>query len=712
VFFLDHAWLVPLIPTVSFVVILLFGKRFPKGGSEVGVSALFASWVLSCGAFYQWVHHVDSASNGSEGAIRAFAASLKLAATGGGGHEAVVQPILHHFTWFQNAGVKLGVGIQIDGLAVMMMFVVTTISLLVHVYSTEYMRNDRRYTYFFAALSLFTASMLLLVVADNMLELLVGWELVGLCSFMLIGHWWEEKPNSDAALKAFLTTRVGDVGLICGVVMTYFIVQRATGTGSFSILALNEAALSGKVGHTLVLMTAIALMAAIVGKSGQFPLHTWLPDAMAGPTPVSALIHAATMVVAGVYLGARVYPVFFEGFSIGHGGVNLMAAIGGTTVIIGAALAFVQDDIKKVLAYSTISQLGYMVMGLGVGAWLAAIFHLFTHAFFKADLFLGAGSVSHSGSHHSFDMKKDMGGLRKYMPQTFITFVIGSIALAGIFPLAGFWSKDEIIVTAGRSGFTFFMVVGLVGSFLTACYMTRCIYLTFYGEYRGGASHPADDTHAHPAHDEHGPHESPSSITVPLWILSFFAVTAGLLNAAPLHIEKFKEWVEPRVAFPEVVHPAFSWPTAGVSVAIALIGASTAYAYYWLRTGPQELASRNAFARAGKTFLVNKYYLDALYEGVIVRSIKGPIAKAAYWVNQHLIDAVLNGVGRGSRSVAKFTYDILDQRGVDGIVNGLAVGTGEAGGAARAVETGRLQWYALIMFSGVTLFSVFLWIAH
>jgi NADH-quinone oxidoreductase subunit L len=714
VFFLDHAWLVPLIPAVSFVVILLFGKRFPKGGSEVGVAALGASWLLSCGAFYQWVQRVDAAggAKGAAGSVKAFASSLKLAATSSGERAAPVAPIVHSITWFQNAGIKFGVGIQIDGLAVMMMFVVTTISLLVHVYSMEYMRDDRRYTFFFAALSLFTASMLLLVVADNTLQLLVGWELVGLCSFMLIGHWWEEKPNSDAALKAFLTTRVGDIGLIVGVVMTYFIVQRATGTGSFNIVALNQAALSGKVGHLLVLMCAVSLMAAIVGKSGQFPLHTWLPDAMAGPTPVSALIHAATMVVAGVYLGARVYPVFFEGFSIGHGGVNLMAAIGGTTVIIGAALAFVQDDIKKVLAYSTISQLGYMVMGLGVGAWIAAIFHLFTHAFFKADLFLGAGSVSHSGAHHSFDMKKDMGGLKKYMPQTFATFVIGSVALAGIFPLAGFWSKDEILVTAGKGGYTFFMVVGLVGALMTAAYMTRCIYLTFFGEYRGGSAHHADDAHGHPAHDEHAPHESPPAITVPLWILSFFAVTAGLLNAEAFHIEKFKQWVEPRFAFPNLVHPAFSWPAAALSVTIALVGAVTAYEYYWLRRGLRDFSSRNALARVGKTFLVNKYYLDHLYTDIVVGSIKGPIANASYWVNQHVIDAVLNGVGRGSLSVARFTYDVLDQRGVDGIVNGLAVGTGEAGGAARAVETGRLQWYALIMFSGVTLFSVFLWIAH
>jgi NADH-quinone oxidoreductase subunit L len=254
------------------------------------------------------------------------------------------------------------------------------------------------------------------------------------------------------------------------------------------------------------------------------------------------------------------------------------------------------------------------------------------------------------------------------------------------------------------------MVVGLAGAFMTAAYMTRCIYLTFFGEYRGGADH------AHDAHDDHGahagPHESPPAITVPLWILSFFALTVGLLNAEAFHIEKFKEWVEPTVAFPQLVHPAFSWPAAGISVAIALCGIGAAYAFYWERKGLVDFTSRNALARAGKTFLVNKYYLDHLYTDLIVGSIKGPIANASYWVNQNVIDAVLNGVGRGSLSVARFTYDILDQKGVDGVVNGLAVGTGEAGGAARTVETGRLQWYALIMFCGVALFSVVLWIAH
>src|SRR6476620_35449 len=323
-------------------------------------------------------------------------------------------------------------------------------------------------------------------------------------------------------------------------------VDRATGHGSFNIVAVNQAASNPSVSHTLVMWTALALLLAIIGKSGQFPLHTWLPDAMAGPTPVSALIHAATMVVAGVYLGARLYPVFFNGFSIGAGGMNFMAIIGGITIIIGGLLAFVQRDIKKVLAYSTVSQIGYMVMALGVGAWTAAVFHLFTHAFFKALLFLGAGSVSHSGSHHSFDMKNDMGGLRKFMPVTFWTFMIGTAALCGLFPFAGFWSKDEILVTAGASGFDAFLVVGLVGAFLTAAYMTRCIYLTFFGEYRG---------HGHP-------HESEPLITVPLIILAFFSVVAELLNAAPLGIEKFKEWVEPRVVCPELVHADFDVPKA------------------------------------------------------------------------------------------------------------------------------------------------------
>ncbi|HKY65843.1 MAG TPA: NADH-quinone oxidoreductase subunit L, partial [Acidimicrobiales bacterium] len=356
-----------------------------------------------------------------------------------------VEPVERSWTWFQNGGVDIEVGMLLDGPAVMMLFVVTLVSLLVHVYSTDYVAGDRRYTHFFAFLSLFTASMLGLVMAKTTLQLIVCWELVGVCSFALIGHWWEEKANSDAALKAFITNRVGDVGLLVGMITLFF----AAG-GTFDILDINTQALNGEIDHLALLVASCSLLAAVMSKSGQFILHTWLPDAMAGPTPVSALIHAATMVVAGIYMVGRMYGVFFEGFSIGTSSVNLLAVVGGITVLGGAGLAFVQNDIKKVLAYSTVSQLGYMVMALGIGAWTAAFFHLFTHAFFKACLFLGSGSVSHAV--HSFDMKKDMGGLRKWMPQTYRTFLIATAALIGIFPLAGFWSKDEILAGASQLG--------------------------------------------------------------------------------------------------------------------------------------------------------------------------------------------------------------------------------------------------------------------
>jgi len=682
---LSNAWLIPLLPAAGFVVILFVGKHLPRKGAEVAITTVGASFVLACIVLVQWIQRVED--HDAHGALRGFGRALLPASEGG------LTAVDHSFTWWQNGAVKFAVGTHIDGLAVMMLFMVTLVSLLVHVYSTVYMEGDRRFTHYFALLNLFTASMLLLVVADNTLEVLIGWELVGFCSFALIGHWWEEKPNSDAAVKAFLTTRVGDVGLMIGIIVLFF------AAGSFDIAAINAKALNGDISHTLLLVSASCLLIGIIGKSGQFPLHTWLPDAMAGPTPVSALIHAATMVVAGVYLGARLYPVFFRGFSIANGGVNAMALIGGITIVIGAVLAFVQRDIKKVLAYSTISQLGYMVMALGVGAWVAAIFHLFTHAFFKALLFLGAGSVSHSGSHHSFDMKSDMGGLRKYMPVTFVTFVIGSLALAGIFPLAGFWSKDEILVTAGTSGFTAFLVVGLVGAFLTAAYMTRCVYLTFFGEFRG--------------HGE--PHESPRTLTVPLVVLAVMSVAAGFINAEAFGVEKFRDWFEGAVSLPALQHPAFDYPKAVISVTVAVIGIGIA-AYLWFQReelGPfRGFTQRNALARAGYRFLENKYYLDDLYEKVIVYGIKAPIARISYWFDQHVIDGAVNGVGRGTAKVARETYEVVDQKVVDGAVNGLAETTGETGGLLRYVQSGRVQRYALTLFAAVGVLSLALWLVY
>ena len=684
---LEYAWIIPVIPVLSFVLILFFGKKMPKGGSEIGILAVGSSFVLACITAVQWFTRVEDASgtSGAE-AIKAFGKGL-FAHAGSG--EAIVTPVVSTVRWFQISNVTVTVGTRIDGLAVMMLFVVTLISLLVHIYSTAYMHDDRRYTYYYAALSLFTASMLTLVVASNTLELLIGWELVGLCSFMLIGHWWEEQANSNAALKAFLTTRTGDVGLMIGVIITFF----AAGQ-SFDIGRVNTAALAGLNGHTIWLVGAVCLLIGIIGKSGQFPLHTWLPDAMAGPTPVSALIHAATMVVAGVYLGARVYGVFWQGFSIHDGGLNAMAVVGGITILIGAALAFVQDDIKKVLAYSTISQLGYMVMALGVGSWVGAVFHLFTHAFFKALLFLGAGSISHSGSHHSFDMKKEMGGLRKFMPITFWTFMIGSVALAGIFPLAGFWSKDEILATAGQNGFEIFVVVGLIGALMTAAYMTRCVYLTFFGEYRG----------------HHHPHESPKAITIPLIILSVFSVIAGFANASLFEVEKFKEYIEPRVAFPEnIFGVSFDSGLAALSVGIVFLAIGVAIAY-WM--GRKELKAfkgateRNPALKAGHTFLLNKYYLDHLYENVIVAGIKGPIARGMYWVNMHIIDGVINGAGKGATVLGRVVYRDIDQLVVDGAVNGIAKETDQAGGLLRPLQSGRVQRYALMLFAAVGLIAL------
>jgi NADH-quinone oxidoreductase subunit L len=682
--FLSNAWLIPAIPTASFVVILLFGKRFRDKGSTVGVVAVGASLVFAVLAAIAWISR--PLAGPSDDRIRQF-----------------VERNL--FTWFDwqtrtagqpsaSAPNPLKFGIHIDGLAVVMVFVVGFISFMVHVYSLEYMRGDRRYTHYYAALSLFTASMYIMVTSANTLQLLLGWEGMGVCSYMLIGHWWEDKPNANAALKAFLTTRTGDVGLLVGIAMTFWLAGQ-----TFNIQKINEAALSGRIDHTVLLVAAIALFIAVIGKSAQFPLHTWLPDAMAGPTPVSALIHAATMVVAGVYLLGRLYPVFAEAFHIftpGHEGLNLISVIGGVTVVIAALLAFVQHDIKKVLAYSTISQLGYMVMALGVGAWTAAFFHLFTHAFFKADLFLGAGSVSHGGSHHSFDMKKDMGGLRKPMPVTFWTFVIASLSLAGIFPLAGFWSKDEILANAGHNGYTTFMVVGIVGAAMTAAYMTRCVWLTFFGEFRG---------HGHP-------HESPRLITVPLIILTVMAVIAGWLSAFGLH--DFQKWTENSLVASLMratgaTEAKFNLPVALISLGAALAAIAVTFAYYELHAFGvlHEATRRSKPARAGYDFLENKYYLDVLYEDGIVHAISSPIARATYWFDQHVIDAVVNAVGVGTRYTADWVYRYIDQDVIDGAVNGAGAVSEEGGSLLRLIQTGRVQQYAAaFIFFGVVVISV------
>jgi NADH-quinone oxidoreductase subunit L len=722
---LDHAWVIPVVPAASFVLLLFFGKRLSHWkykGAEIGIAALFIAFLLSLGAGVQWIQYSDDAHEPSHEEVALSASGVFAAeepapgAAAEEGHEETpVAPVEVTRTWFENEGTHVEVGTLVDGLSVMMLFVVTTISLLVHIYSTDYVDGDVRYIHFFAFLSLFTASMLTLVIAQNTLMLITAWELVGVCSYVLIGHWWEDKNNADAALKAFLTNRVGDMGLLVGMSILYFSAGR-----TFNIVKINEMANNGEIRHLPLLVASCCLLAAVMSKSGQFFLHTWLPDAMAGPTPVSALIHAATMVVAGVFMIARMYGVFYHGLSIGGSSINLMALMGGVTTIAGACLAFVQRDIKKVLAYSTVSQLGYMVMALGVGAWTAALFHLFTHAFFKACLFLGSGSVSHA-VHHSFDMKSDMGGLRRYMPKTFWTFVISSVALAGIFPVSGFWSKDEIL--AGTGGFGLFggtggngtyhlmLAMGLVTAMLTAAYMTRCIYLVFFGEYRG-----------------HGtPHESGPRITIPLIVLAVFAIFAGFVNL-PENLFgflpdgwalRFEHYVEPKGDyFPAITHARASYALALLSLVVVGVAIAIAYYYFFIlvdRKGqlegknltelPDGPTKKFALARAGHTFLVNKYYLDHLYNNVVVYAFKKPFAAAAYWFNQKVLDGIVNGAGTGSRDAGRAVYKYLDQGLVDGIVNGSGVASDEAGQGLRKMQTGKVQQYAAIMFAAVAILA-------
>ena len=737
---IDKVWIIPALMAASFLVILFFGKRWgTRATAGIGIAAVSICLILSVIVAGNWISRVNHPPTGEALAADVIAANGLTPQTGeniagevnavtkdsgetvstgshsattteattteghsseatasehGGEHESV-PPVVRTVTWFQIGGMEFEMGTLVDGLAAMMLITVCIISLLVHIYSTEYLHGDVRFTHYYAFLSLFTASMLFYVLSSNTLQMLMGWELVGVCSFGLIGHWWEEKKNTDAALKAFLTNRVGDIGLILGVIITFF----AAGGTSFNVLHINEYALSHSANTTLLLVGALCLFGGVTSKSGQFPLHTWLPDAMAGPTPVSALIHAATMVVAGVYLIARLYGVFFSGLAIGSSTFHYVAFIGGFTTIIGGLLAFVQTDLKKVLAYSTISQLGYMVMALGVGAWTAGVFHLFTHAFFKACLFLGAGSVSHA-CHHTFDMR-EMGGLRKKMPVTHATFLIATLALAGIFPLAGFWSKDEILAGAANgqeNAYTIMLIFGLITAFLTAAYMGRAYWMTFWGKYRG---------HAHP-------HESPKVITVPLIILAACAVVFGFTNfpgnffgiKLPTGVTtRFEHFVEPTFAFPPLQHAEFTPWLAVISTILAATGLFLAYQYYEKNRGPHGLTSRNKVAHAGYTFLENKYYLDDLYTGVIAGSTKGPIARAANWFNQNILDGVVNGIGFVARKIAGVVYVFGDQLVIDGAVNGSGRGSEGAGQLLRKIQTGKVQQYASILFAGAVVLA-------
>jgi NADH-quinone oxidoreductase subunit L len=576
-----------------------------------------------------------------------------------------------------------------DQLSALMAVVVSVVSLMVQIYSLGYMHGDEAgYYRYYTYMSLFTFSMLGLVLSDNLLFTFVFWELVGLCSYLLIGFWFHKKSAADAAKKAFIVTRIGDFGFLAGILILYF------NTHTFDIMQLHNLAVTGVLGGSALMWSAIGLFAGAMGKSAQFPLHVWLPDAMEGPTPVSALIHSATMVCAGVFLVARTMPLFVYS----HEAITLVAVIGGFTAIFAATMGLVANDIKRVLAYSTISQIGYMMLGLGVvgmglsqtvnsphlsslfgteelllmtkAAVAVGMFHLFTHAFFKALLFMGSGSVNHSTG--TFDMRL-MGGLRKTMPWTYWTFLIGSLSLAGIWPLAGFWSKDGILAAAFNDQPVLF-ILAMITVFLTAFYMFRAIFMTFHGEYRGGATDDGQD-HRHT-------HESPWVMIGPLVFLAILAIVAGWWNVAGNFSSFFGNEVEAGQGFMSVFK-VFTQTESGVplpliSLVVALLGIFSAYAVYLKKWVTAESIGK-VFGLLYK-LVYRKYFFDELYENIIVKLV--------------LIKGLFTG------------FQLFDTRGIDGAVNGAGEIITEGGKAIRRAQTGQLQLYGLFIGIGLAVIAI------
>ncbi len=619
-FAMQKAWLIPFLPFLSFVLIGLITKRSEKLSAFISIACILTSFVLAI-----------------------------LVAVGifGAGEEFIEKSFEYSARWFSMPGLEISMGVKLDPVSSMMLFVVTLVASLVQIYSLGYMHGDPGFSRFFAYLSLFAASMLGLVIATNLLQMFVFWELVGLCSYLLIGYYYFKVSAREAAKKAFMTTRIGDFGMLLGILF----LQIVFGTLNFTELA-EIVPKYADYGITLGTLNLIAILLFIgpVGKSGQFPLHVWLPDAMEGPTPVSALIHAATMVVAGVYLVGRTLFLYKTATTA----AEVVAYVGGFTAFFAATIALTQIEMKRILAYSTVSQLGYMIMALGVGSLTASMFHLFTHAFFKALMFLGAGSVLHAM--HGKVNVWDFGGLRKKMPYTAWTFVIGGLAIAGIWPFAGFYSKDAILLEAFNTGHTGLFWLAVITAAMTAFYMWRMIFLTFFGEEKA----------------ENHPHESPFSMLLPLFVLAFLSVVGGWV-ALPEH--GWGYYI--RLGEHEAGH-APAWMIATATTA-AVGGIALAAAMYW-----KKIISYEAVGKAAGplyTLSFNKYFIDEFY----------------LWINHTIVD----GLGR-----LLYWVDIYV---VDGIVNGLGFFTKEAGAVLRHTQTGRLQNYALVLFAAVVVLVLYMY---
>ncbi len=602
--------------------------------------------------------------------------------------------------WATAGNFHLNMGYTIDHLTALMLVIVTTVALLVMVYTDGYMAHDAGYVRFYAYLSLFSSSMLGLVVSPNLVQIYIFWELVGMCSYLLVGFWYDRKPAADAAQKAFVVNRVGDFGLLLGILGLFW----ATGSFEFEIMGDRLQALveSGSISNMLAIVFAILVFLGPAAKSAQFPLHVWLPDAMEGPTPISALIHAATMVAAGVFLIARMYPVF-EGVPAT---MNVIAYTGAFTAFLGATIAITQNDIKKGLAYSTISQLGYMVMAMGIGAYSAGLFHLMTHAYFKAMLFLGSGSVIHgmeSVVGHDPALAQDMrtmGGLRKYMPFTAITFLIGCLAISGVPPFAGFWSKDEILGQAFAAN-PLLWAIGWLTAGITAFYMFRMYFSTFEGSFRGnddqikqqlkagsnvltpnfgpGAMDTrelASVSHDTDHHHSNSPHESPWTMTLPLVVLAIPSMLIGLVGTP--YANYFEEFIHPpsesAIAIAQKAaefNQSEFFVMAGSSVGISLIGITLAsLMYLWGKIDPSAIAQKFPSLYA---LSLNKWYFDEVYDRLFVQ-----------------------GLRRLARQVME-----VDFRVVDGAVNLTGFFTLVSGEGLKYLENGRAQFYALIIFAAV-----------
>ena len=619
-------------PLLGFLIAILWGKRMgePKA-AIVPVAALGVSFV---------------------GAVALFVRIL----LGHGGDFS--------FTWLELGGYTLDVGFQLDRFAGIMAVIVATVSFMIHIYSTGYMAGDKLYSRYFAYLNLFSMAMLGLVLANNYLQAFIFWELVGLTSYLLIGFWFEKPEAANAGMKAFITTRLGDVGLLIGILLIFAL----TGTFHFgSVFGLLE---YGALAPAMVTAIALLIFAGAVGKSAQLPLHVWLPDAMEGPTPVSALIHAATMVAAGVYLVARSFPVFEAAASAS----TVVAYVGATTALMAATIAVVQVDIKRVLAYSTISQLGYMMLALGCGSQTAGIFHLYTHAFFKALLFLGAGAVIHAC--HTNDMR-EMGGLGRRMKGTAATFIIAALALAGVPPLSGFFSKDEILVAVVDRGGWYLAFAAFFTVFLTAFYMFRAIFLTFGGKAQEKAEHA---------------HEAPWNMLGPMIFLCVLAVVAGWVG-----IPGVGEGFAGLAGFHVGEHHGVSIAPMVASLVLALAGIALAWALYKLKVYPVEKIYKTF--RPVAYVLEHKYFFDEVYNFVFV---KGTVAFARMWgvFDNYVIDGAVNGSAWLTVMWAKFK-GWFDLAVVDGAVNFTGWITQTFGKIFRRVQTGYVQEYLIVLACGV-----------